>query len=1109
MNKNCFGKKYYYALLVLLSFSSMLTFGQSRYNTTDWRFSNPKQFGFTINDVDFYDNNVALAVGSDGGIAKTTDGGANWTYGPFSFVNAAGQWVKPPFSDVHFVTSSIAYAVGSLGTMIKTTDAGATWTRVITPLTPSARNINTVWFVNKDTGYIGGQYNTIDSIPKLYFTKNGGATWDSMAAPGGGVSRIGYVANPSLAPVLMNVTAKAKEIYRIMFTSDSVGYISGSGLGPFDAHAAINTTTCVPNGTLTTSGSHHASLLWKFTKGVLTDYSLSKERLGYDGVPTGTLTCSSRYGSLNAASQTMRAMHIVNDSTILLMSFNNNIVIKVFTGKNDSTQNIAVPGLYEKGRYQVLNFPFPPNGVPIPNPQVLLASNPYSMVKAANGKICTVGNFGLMWTTVDTGKNWVREVSLPQGKNYSTFGTWAIDIAPNGKFLTMGTNGVVADSVPGTSWKSNYITVPVTASYNKIEFADCNNGMAVGGSSITVTTDGGATWIDKNRPDFSASFYSINSVAYHSLSKAYFAVSNGTIYASPDKGTTLDPVFSDFSYQMTDVATKGNDTVWASGYTTSSVPAASRTAKIFRSIDGGVNWTTNGSFPVGTLAVNLTDIEFPTNLIGYAAGNRDTIYKTTDGGTTWNKLPLPTPGITPQITYTDMFALDANTVFITGNGFPRKVVFRTTDGGATWTDITNNILALGGGNLNCILMHDINNGYVGSPGGVMYKTTNGGTTWSIEIAPTSNIFATLAFAPRSAPVSVPFANRKLFVTGANVSGAPIMEFGQLANTAVNSTETIVNTNCATPNGGSITINATGAIAPYTYSINGVNFQTSNVFNGLSQGPKTITIKDAYCGILTKTINISFTDNLTLTANNDTLVCAGAPVPMLATTNLTGATYAWTPAGGLSATNINNPVATVNSNSTFTVKASLNGCERTEAVNVNIKPNPVINAGADKIIVAGDEVLLNGTGILNPVSIAWTPAASILSGANTYTALVKPAATTTFTLTVKNNDNCTSTDDATVTVIPNCIKVMNAFTPNGDGMNDRWLVTNGSPCSKEIKVAVYNRYGNIVYSNNNYANDWDGTYKGKPVADGTYYYTVTLTTITGKTIMAKGDVTILR
>jgi gliding motility-associated-like protein len=72
--------------------------------------------------------------------------------------------------------------------------------------------------------------------------------------------------------------------------------------------------------------------------------------------------------------------------------------------------------------------------------------------------------------------------------------------------------------------------------------------------------------------------------------------------------------------------------------------------------------------------------------------------------------------------------------------------------------------------------------------------------------------------------------------------------------------------------------------------------------------------------------------------------------------------------------------------------------------------------------------------------------------------------------VKDANNCTSTDDATVVVIPYCVKVMNAFTPNGDGMNDRWLVTQGSGCTKRISVAVFNRYGQAVYKNDDYQND---------------------------------------
>lgn len=1047
MNKHCSRKFQYYFILVLISVSSTISFAQTgKFNKTDWKFSNPQQFGITILDVDFFDNNNAIAVGSDGGIAKTTDAGLNWTYGVFTFINPAnGFETKGNFSDVHFITATTAYAVGTNGLMIKTTDGGSSWNQINTPLTANSKSINACWFLDANKGYIGGQYNnTVDSLPKLYFTLNGGSTWDSIAAPAvNGVTRAGYINNVNIPSVLLPVDAKLKEIYRIEFLNNNIGYICGTGSSLFP-RVSVNAVaaTCLPSTGNLTTGAHTAALLWKFENGALTDYSISKERIGYSGINTNTVTCTTGFSNLTPAAQTYRAMNIINDSMVVIMSFNNNTVVRIRTGANDFTANLNNSNALEKGKYEVLNFPFPPTGgpqagPPIPNPQVLLASNPYQMKRTSNGTLVANGNFGRMWISVDTGRNWKESRSLPPGKNYSNNGVWALDIAPNGKFLSMGSLGVVADSMPGApGWNSNYITVPLSAGYTKMEFADCNNGVATGSGNINVTTDGGKTWWDRTRIDFINSFYSINGFSYvnNNPAKAFFAVSNGIIYSSPDLNVPppatpiLDPVYSDPLMQMNDVATVGKDSVWAVGYSSFSVAAASRTSKVYRSTNAGLTWSVYSGFPVGTLAPNITDIEFPTRLTGYAAGNRDTIYKTTDGGITWNKLPLPTPGVTPQISYKDMLALDANTVFLVGNGFPRKVVFKTTDGGATWTDITGNITSLGVGNLNAIVMHDVNNGYVMTPG-LMVKTTNGGATWTLEAPPTGCLFETAAFAPKTVAPGISMTNRKLFVTGVNITGAPIMEYGNPVNINVNATETITSS-CANAAQGTITINTTGGIAPYTYSINGGPFQSSNIFTGLTPGAKTITIRDFACGVMTKTVTVP------------------------------------------------------------------------------VRPVPTVSAGPDKTIVQGYDVMLNGSSAAtNPTSIVWTP--NVLHGAGTFNVWVKPPLTTTYTMTVTDANGCIGTDDALVTVIPYCIKVMSAFTPNGDGINDRWLVTAGLSCTQQIIAKVFNRYGELVYSNENYNNDWDGKYKGKPVADGTYYYVLQYRLINGNTIPVKGDVTILR
>lgn len=1021
----------------------------SVYNTTNWRFSNPRQFGFLVNDIDFVDNSRGIAVGANSGIAYTTDGGVNWRYGAFLFGSPAGSLTGATFQDVHFVTTTLAYAVGTNGCMAKTTDGGATWTFVNNPLYAGARAINSVWFVNPNKGYIGGQHNnTPDQTPKLYVTNNGGATWDSLAAPVGGKTVVGYPNNPNVAPLVWDVTARGKDIQRIQFVNENLGYISGGGLGLFEPIPNVSSTvTCLPAATTTTTGSHHASLLWKFTNGTLTDYSVSKERLGYNGIYNAAPSCTYRYASNSIHTQTIRAFQIINDTLVLLLSSNNNIVIRVSTGPNSFTPNINVPAVTEIGRYTLLNAPTPPQnnssalGAPIPANPTFTLSNPNNVVRAANGKLLVpvaspvISPANRMMTSVDTGRTWVEERWLPTGRTYSSFGGPAIDILPSGRIVVAGQNGVIADSVTGGVWSSSYLQ-PAIGSYNKIDFADCSNGLVAGGGFIARTFNGGNSWDEVIRGDFVSLNIGINSVAYvpRNPALAYFATSSGSVYKSTNinaanpASVILDPVFANGNEQIQDVAAIGNDSVWACGQSGFAVPTASRSPKIFRSTNGGLTWTTISSFPAGSTSQGFRHIEFPSRQIGYVSGTRDTVWKTTDGGVTWSKLPLPTPGITPQITYGDMFALNDNTVFLVGNGFPRKVVFRTTDGGNTWQDISGNVTTQPVGNLNSVVFHDLNNGYIGCAGGFLV-TNNGGTTWRLEQAPTNSNHTSLCFAPRTVPAGTPFENRRLFTSG--VFSNHIMEFGNPANLNVSSTETTTSS-CDNAAQGSITVNASGGIPPYTFSINGGAFQASNTFSNLTPGPKTITIRDAACGLITKTVTVP------------------------------------------------------------------------------TRPAPVVTAGPDRTIVEGFATTLQGSVVQgNGTAVAWTPN-STLTGANTFSPEARPLTTTTYTMTVTDANGCVGTDNAIVTVLPYCLKVMDAFTPNNDGLNDRWIVTNnGGACADLVKVAVFNRYGGEVYRNDNYTNNWDGTYKGKPVADGTYYYVVTIRLINGTQVTVKGDVTILR
>ncbi|MNK37608.1 putative outer membrane protein pmp19 precursor [compost metagenome] len=87
------------------------------------------------------------------------------------------------------------------------------------------------------------------------------------------------------------------------------------------------------------------------------------------------------------------------------------------------------------------------------------------------------------------------------------------------------------------------------------------------------------------------------------------------------------------------------------------------------------------------------------------------------------------------------------------------------------------------------------------------------------------------------------------------------------------------------------------------------------------------------------------------------------------------------------------------------------------------------------------------------------------------------------------------------VLPN-----NILTPNGDGKNDFWIITDLQSMYPKNEVIVYDKAGKVVFSQSNYQNDWDGTYNGAPLNTGTYYYQINI----GAGLKpVKGTLTILR
>jgi gliding motility-associated-like protein len=90
--------------------------------------------------------------------------------------------------------------------------------------------------------------------------------------------------------------------------------------------------------------------------------------------------------------------------------------------------------------------------------------------------------------------------------------------------------------------------------------------------------------------------------------------------------------------------------------------------------------------------------------------------------------------------------------------------------------------------------------------------------------------------------------------------------------------------------------------------------------------------------------------------------------------------------------------------------------------------------------------------------------------------------------------------------PNTIpNISNVFSPNGDGINDVWQLP-FLQAYPNATVQIVNRYGQVVFLSNGYAQPWDGKFKGVGLPVGTYYYIINPKN--GRDII-KGAVTIIR
>jgi gliding motility-associated-like protein len=156
-----------------------------------------------------------------------------------------------------------------------------------------------------------------------------------------------------------------------------------------------------------------------------------------------------------------------------------------------------------------------------------------------------------------------------------------------------------------------------------------------------------------------------------------------------------------------------------------------------------------------------------------------------------------------------------------------------------------------------------------------------------------------------------------------------------------------------------------------------------------------------------------------------------------------------------------------------------GCTSDANVDILFFSNPVLNI-PDATVCVPSHKTITLTAPERLASYSWNGQA----GTNTYVADHPQKVT----LKVTDANGCQATQDIQIGDECPDVKISNAFTPNGDGINDTWAVT-GLEYDQTALVKIFTRYGQQVYLSKGYGVPWNGEYQGKKLPTGAYYYII--------------------
>ncbi len=594
-----------------------------------WFWQNPTPHGNGINDIQMIDSNLAFAVGKQGTIIRTDDGGFNWTLqftdttkallGLYFYdsntgtvvgedgiimktVNGGQNWtrqqsgVTTTLRAVFFETADIGIAVGDAGVVLKTGNGGDTWNRVNIENNPTMdlfdvkisknyadiiiigddgtmirTNLGDIGIVETSAVSISADFASLRALH--YITDTPTKTWICVGLNGTVMRTLDN--GDSWSPIdLPNINGR--DLYDISFGTDTHGMIVGENGLVYLSEDGGDTWVEEEADSRTLNG------LWALDMNVAM-------AVGDSGAVLNTLDGGVNWLNKRSSvsAQDFTSAHIVDD----LNAFAVNAAGDLFYTEDG-------------GENWLNNF----------NVTILSNGSVLEAVRLFNNTGIAVGEDGLILRSLDGGDSWSKVSGVTSNYLYD------VGFLSDQVVCFAGASGEIFRSEDGGANWSEAGSENTVFDHYALDFADANVGVAVGMfGTIVRSTDQGRNWVTIDNDGAPYTTKRLYDVDFGSADVGAIVGQDGTLLRSEDGGLTWSFVMQgEIIQDLLAVQFTNSTTAYAVG----------DSGLVLRSTDSGQSWQQQ----LSRCTEKLSDIFFLDNYDGIVVGDNGTILRTNDGG---------------------------------------------------------------------------------------------------------------------------------------------------------------------------------------------------------------------------------------------------------------------------------------------------------------------------------------------------------------------------------------------------------------------------------------------------------------------------------------------